>query len=133
MNKPVPYLGNSNNNTSIPSNSSSSSSSSSMDPCSPNSPYKKIFANEDSQGIKPSKYCRIDRDSKKQYFCKQEGNAFQHSCTLTKTPYIEQKPSFFSMFSRKGGRHSHTRKNKRKIKSKKNKVKKRKSKKTYKK
>ena len=130
MNQPIPYLGNSNNNTSIPSNLSSSS----MDPCSPNSPYKKIFANEDSQGIKPSKYCRIDRDSKKQYFCKQEGNTFKHSCTLTKTPYIEEKSSFFSMFSRKGGRHSHhKRKNKRKINSKKNKVKKRKGKKTYKK
>jgi len=112
-----------------------SSNASTSDPCSPNSPYKKIFANEGNQGIKPSKYCRVDRDSKKQYFCKQEGNAFQHSCTLTKTPYIEQKPSIFSMFSNKGGRYSHKRKNKRKMKSKKNKVKgkNRKTKKSYKK
>jgi len=127
----------SSNASTISSNASTvGSNASASDPCSPDSPYKKIFVNEDNQGIKPSKYCRIDKDNKKQYVCKQEGNAFKHSCTLSKTPYVEQKSSIFSMFSRKGGRHSNKRKNKRKTISKKNKKvkgKNRKTKKTYKK
>jgi hypothetical protein len=124
----------------IPPRSSTSSSSNDTivsrnndDPCSNNSRYTIIYNDTKYNGIKPRNYCRIDKNTKKKYFCSQVGNnIYRHACKTLPTPYIEDKPkSFFSMFSsNKGGRKSYKLKNKKS--SKKGNKKTRKTKKAYK-
>jgi len=91
--------------------------------CSENSPYDKIYTDEPVR-IKPSKYCKIDKDAGKIYFCKPSGVGKSHVCEYT-APY--KKPTMMSSFFSKGGksRKSNKRKNKGKTRktSKKNKTK----------
>jgi hypothetical protein len=87
---------------------SQSSSTNGDNICSENSPYDKIYTDEPVK-IKPSKYCKIDKDAGKIYFCKPSGFGKSHICEYT-APY--KKPSMFSFFSRGGKyRRSNKRKN----------------------
>jgi hypothetical protein len=108
----------------IPSRSSISSNNSNVnesnnDPCSKNTRYTTIYSDIKYNGIKPSTYCRIDKNTKTKFLCRRDGNnAYKHVCKPLPTPYIEDKPKFFSMFSssNKGGRKSYKIKNKKNTK-----------------